>query len=119
VVDSDHVVSNGLDLLPTFCDYAGARTPEDLQGLSLRPLLDGSADGWRKHVQIESQVGFAVAAADCKYLLCKSGANREQLYDLQADPGETRNFATEPDHAQALEAMREAYSHYWPEGVGA
>ena len=33
-----HLVSNGLDLLPTLCDYAGIEAPEGLHGRSLRPL---------------------------------------------------------------------------------
>ena len=40
---TDHLVSNGLDLLPTICDYAGVQPPADLRGRSLRPLIDGGA----------------------------------------------------------------------------
>ncbi len=38
MVDDTHLVSNGLDLLPTLCDYAGIETPEGPRGRSLRSL---------------------------------------------------------------------------------
>ena len=35
-VDKEHIVCNGLDLLPTLCDFAGIKAPEDLPGKSLQ-----------------------------------------------------------------------------------
>ncbi len=40
-IDSIRLVSNGLDLLPTVCDYAGIKGVSDPRGRSLRPLLEG------------------------------------------------------------------------------
>jgi choline-sulfatase len=95
--DTAHLVSNGLDLLPTVCDYARAEVPSDLLGRSLRPLVEGrEAPDWRDHLLVESQVGDALVTADHKYVLCGAGENREQLYDLRRDPHETRNWAREP-----------------------
>lgn len=112
-VDTTHMVSNGLDLLPTICDYAGAEIPEDLLGRSIRPLLEqGDNAPWREHLQLESQVGFGVVQQRYKYVMCHFGKNAEQLYDLELDPFETRNFADDPDHAEALEKMRMAYQEY-------
>ncbi|HOW74243.1 MAG TPA: hypothetical protein PKY77_26875, partial [Phycisphaerae bacterium] len=31
-VDTKHLASNGLDLLPTLCDFAGVSPPADLPG---------------------------------------------------------------------------------------
>ena len=39
VLDNTHLISNGLDLLPTLCDYAGIRIPDRLPGLSVRLLI--------------------------------------------------------------------------------
>jgi N-sulfoglucosamine sulfohydrolase len=39
------VLVSTIDLLPTFMDAAGASTPKGLPGKSLRPILDGEADG--------------------------------------------------------------------------
>jgi arylsulfatase A-like enzyme len=40
-VDEDHLVSTGLDILPTLCDYAGIAPPKNLLGSSLRPIAQG------------------------------------------------------------------------------
>lgn len=47
--------------------------------------------------------------------------DRDQLYDLEADPGEQRNVAGDPDYAADLEALREALADYCadlPRGFG-
>ena len=43
-VDREHLVSNGLDLTPTLCDYAGIPKPASLHGLSVR----AAGRGWRR-----------------------------------------------------------------------
>ena len=40
-VDDSRLVSNGLDLLPTVCDYAQIKGASDTRGKSLRPLFEG------------------------------------------------------------------------------
>jgi arylsulfatase A-like enzyme len=36
------------DFAPTFLDYAGLNIPDDMQGYSIRPILEGKeVDGWR------------------------------------------------------------------------
>ncbi len=58
VVDDEHLVSSGLDILPTLCDFAGVGVPSSLQGRSLRPIAEGRAfDGWRSWVVTENQTG--------------------------------------------------------------
>ena len=42
-VDTSHLVSAGIDLIPTLCDYAGVQPPAELRGASIRPLADGHA----------------------------------------------------------------------------
>jgi hypothetical protein len=42
------LVSNGPDILPTLCDYAGIVVPATLFGKSLRPVAEGKhIDKWR------------------------------------------------------------------------
>ena len=58
MVNDNHLISNGLDLLPTLCDYAGIEIPKDLPGMSLRSLAEGrNPDKWRDFVVSESQNG--------------------------------------------------------------
>ncbi|MBN1846593.1 MAG: sulfatase-like hydrolase/transferase [Sedimentisphaerales bacterium] len=108
IVEEDHLVSNGLDLLPTLCDYAGIEPPGGLAGRSLRPLAaGGKSAAWREYLPMESQNGRAVRTKRFKYCLYDSGARREMLIDLEADPGEMRNLAGESEYAGELTRHRE------------
>ena len=100
-------VSNGLDLLPTLCDFAGAELPSALPGLSLRPLLAGQdAVAWRDLLPVESELGRMVTGGRYKYMHYDEGAHGEQLIDLLADPGEMRNAAADPQNREVLARMR-------------
>jgi hypothetical protein len=43
------------------------------------------------------------------YALYDSGRNREQLYDLERDPGQTRNYAAEAGMEATLQEFRTQY----------
>jgi arylsulfatase A-like enzyme len=100
------LVSNGLDIYPTICDYAGVEVPKNLKGMSLKPLLDGKDIEKREYLKVESEIGDAVVTPDYKYVLYFDGANREQLYDLNRNPWEMCNDALDPYYQTVLEKMR-------------
>jgi choline-sulfatase len=113
-VDETHLVSNGLDLIPTFCDYAGIEPPEDLQGVSFRPLAEGRASAtWRGVLPIEGEFGRALVTERYKYALYDRGEHREQLLDLKARPLEMRNAAYDADKRDVLAELRAAYLAYY------
>jgi len=115
--DAAHLVSNALDLFPTVCDYAGVAPPDDLTGHSLRALVEGhDPSGWRDAVYIETAFdggrgygtrGRAVRTQRFKYMVYDRGKFREQLVDLENDPGEMVNLAVESRHREELEHHRE------------
>ncbi len=106
-VDKDSLVSNGLDLLPTFCDYARAAVPAGPSGRSLRPLIEPhGASTWRDHLLLEFEFGYAIQTAHHAYVRCDDGANSEQLYDLREDPYETRNAAVDHGNERILQEHR-------------
>ncbi|HUT13592.1 MAG TPA: sulfatase-like hydrolase/transferase [Thermoguttaceae bacterium] len=106
-VDREHLVSSGIDLIPTLCDYAGVAPPEDLEGRSLRPLAEGREAGpWRESLLVENEIGFMVHTGRYKYRRYDTGENREMLNDLQVDPGEMKNFAGDPAYEKILEEHR-------------
>ena len=93
-VDDSHLISNGLDLLPTLCDYAGIETPEGRPGQSVRPLAEGKpVKKWRECVAVESHYGRMVRTDRFKYCIHDSGKHAESLIDLKNDPGEMKNLA--------------------------
>ena len=109
-VDREHLVSNGLDLAPTLCDYAGLAPHPSLPGLSLRPLVAGEQpDGWRSYLPVENEIGRMLHFGDTKYLCYDSGAHAEQFADLVNDPGETRNHLDHPE----LPAARALAERVW------
>jgi len=107
MVDDTHLVSNGLDLVPTLCDYAGTDAPADLEGRSLRPIVEGARPrDWRDFVPVEGEFACMVRTDRYKYALYDEGENREQLYDLREDPHETRNAAGDAGKGPVLEEHR-------------
>jgi len=118
LVDDEHLVSVGLDLIPTLCDYAGIDPPAGLLGSSVRPLAEGRPlPSWRDSVVVETENGRMIRTARYKYNLYDSGAHREQLIDLEADPGEMQNLAQDPAHADVRKTHR-ALLRRWIESSG-
>jgi len=107
-VDSTHLVSNGLDLLPSLCDYAGVTPPPGLRGLSLRPLAEGrEAPAWRDQLVAVCRRGTGQMVRTQRYKYASYGAEAgEQLFDLQQDPGEVRNLVEHPQTKGVLEEHR-------------
>jgi len=117
-IDNTHLVSNGLDLLPTLCDYAGIRIPKGLQGDSLRALAEGRKPRrWRDFVVCESQNGRSLRTDRFKYAIYDSGENREQLTDLKNDPGEMNNLAGRAEYVGVLNEHRRLLRR-WVEETG-
>lgn len=109
------LVSNGLDLLPTLCDYAGIGVPAGRTGRSWRPLLEAdNAVDWRDHVPVEYAFGHALVGPRLKHAMADFGTSPEQLLDLEDDPGETRNALHRTDHADALGRFRGLQARYYP-----
>ncbi len=115
-VESDRLVSNGLDLLPTVCDYAGVPVPAGLRGASLRPIAEGRfPSAWRDQLPIElffdggrgyNTAGRVLLTARHKYVVYDRGQHREQLFDLTLDPHEMANLAEAPEHRPVLSEHR-------------
>lgn len=83
------------DVLPTFCDLAGAQAPDETDGLSLSPLLLGHLDDQPEHESLyweHARRQQALRWGDWKALRLAPGASL-QLFDLATDPGETTDVA--------------------------
>ena len=91
------------DIFPTVCDLLGLRDPAALPGRSFRPLLEGRSQRARP-VYFEALEGFyhrgaaplrGVVAGPMKFM----DTPIPELYDLDADFGESKNLASTTDLA--------------------
>ena len=88
-----------VDVTPTIVELAGLEPPPGMQGASLVPLLTGRK-GWTAQTAYAETLypfyhfGWSPLATiqDGRWKLIES--SDPELYDLEADPGETRNLAT-------------------------
>ena len=111
-VDGDHLVS-GLDVFPTLCDWAGVSCPE-VTGTSLRPLVEDPEPPGRPFLVSELHPDYEdldmqarmVRTPRHKYVAFSEGSTPEMLFDLEQDPGETRNLAREPEAGASLDQHR-------------
>jgi choline-sulfatase len=105
-----------VDLAPTVLDYCGVQAPPFFQGRSFRALLEGGDYAPRPSAYIEFKDPFrsswkVVRTHEFKYCAARDGT--ELLFDLRADPHETRNVAADPGHADALHALRRELVRRW------
>lgn len=108
-VDRDHLVSTGLDLIPTLCDFAGIATPPELKGRSVRKLVEGTqVEDWRTTLVVENENSRIVHMGRTKYVVYAQGKQREQFMDLEQDPGEMKNLAADPKYKAQVEQGRQA-----------
>jgi arylsulfatase A-like enzyme len=105
-----NALASGMDIVPTLCDLAGVAPPKFMHGSSLRPVLESTNGQFRDSVFAElapamkdkSLRGRAVRTARFKYITFSWGKNPEMLFDLHADPGETRNLAGMAEYKNEL-----------------
>lgn len=115
-LNTDALVNNGLDILPTVADYAGIPLPDDLRGRSLRTVFEGSEAALpnRDYVIVENSIGNMIVSGGYKYMRFDAGAGAEQLIDLADDPWEMRNAANDADKADILAQHRGWFAEAFP-----
>lgn len=139
-LEIDRLASH-IDILPTFAALADAKLPGgQVEGRNLLPLLEGKAADWPdrhlfNHVcrwptganpddfkdaqfSVRNQrwryVGAARPTGGAKGRAKRGGpAAGPALYDMEADPGQTRNVIDL--HPDVAASMRAAYDQYWKE----
>jgi arylsulfatase A-like enzyme len=122
---------NAPDVVRYFCDVTGIKIPWKAHGRDIRPLLTNpETNDWnspmlfthtgRAYGSDTRTIPTGAALIDTAnvpwYALLRDGRYKyirtlvegetEEIYDLEADPGELRNLAAIPEHRQLLESLR-------------
>ena len=121
----------GVDLVPTFFDFAGLATPWPMHGRSIMPLLTNPGDNWKRPLLMTftgnhygsdtdriptdpavlttiGKVPWYASLHDGRYKYIRTFVEGEveELYDLDDDPEELVNLAIRDSHNNVLEKLR-------------
>lgn len=110
----DRLVQN-LDFAETLLDYAGLPIPPDMQGRSMRPLLNQSGSHWRDALYYhyyeypaEHSVmrHYGIRTLRYKLIHFYYDADEWELYDLATDPSELVNLYGNPAYADLTRELK-------------
>jgi arylsulfatase A-like enzyme len=115
-------LSAHLDIFPTLAEITGAKLSPEVQqqveGKSLLPLLTNPKAAWPDRLLVHHVGRWGKGqAGESKFVKCAiqnsrfTLVNNQELYDLQADPGETQNVIAE--HPDVVAKLRAAYDQWW------
>ncbi len=112
---NQHLIQN-LDYASTFLEVAGAPIPQDLQGLSLVPLLKGeSPSDWRKSIYYHYYEypsvhmiprHFGIRTDRYKLMKFYQFGEEWEFYDLETDPDELTNQFNNPEYAGKIAEVK-------------
>ena len=87
---------------------AGIPIPDTVQFQSLKPVIRKADARHREHLSF-AFLQWQRSVRDERHKLiedCVEGKRHTQLFDLEKDPHETRNLASEKDHTATLKHLR-------------
>jgi arylsulfatase len=115
-----------LDIYRTLAQLAGAtlseKSEKQAEGRSLLPLLQNPTAEWTDRTLVTHagrwNRGQAAGAKHSKSAIRNSRyslVENKELYDLQADPGESKNIIEQ--HPEVVAQLRKAYDRWWEEAL--
>ncbi len=113
--------SSHLDIMPTLLDLAGTAVPDGLDGMSLRPLLDGGTfDRATRFLEYHPRTdprlyNHSIVTEGWRLTLYPRGkADWGELFDLEADPEERRNLFHDPAHRIRRDSLADVLTASFP-----
>jgi N-acetylglucosamine-6-sulfatase len=110
----DPMVLN-IDVCPTLLDLAGVKPSDEVQGASMRRIMQGEEQEGREdwlyeynwEAEARKRPGIrGIRTKRWKYITYLDDVNTPELYDLKNDPLEMRNVINVPSCARVLEDMK-------------
>ncbi|MBD3675819.1 MAG: sulfatase [Planctomycetaceae bacterium] len=103
-----------IDIYPTVTDLVFGTVPKDIDGRSLKPLLDDPQQKWRHpaFTQIlrpgdgKPVMGSAITLGRYRYVEWNGGSAGRELFDHRTDPRELTNLVDSPDHQQIIHRLQ-------------
>jgi arylsulfatase A-like enzyme len=97
-----------IDLGPTILDLMGVATPGNQMGQSLVPLLRGEHPALDRPLVAEARLKRSLVLSDGIKIIDDARPRGVEMYDLTADPGETKNLYDEanPDAKRRYDILR-------------
>ena len=95
------------DYFPTILDYLGIPAPPDPRraGRSYAAFLRGQNPRWQNRLYFDYAMTRAIRTDNLKFVE-RTREWPSELFDLEADPGETKNVIDDPRHRRQLETLR-------------
>ena len=110
-------VSN-IDVCPTLCDLAGVSMEEVApwtEGQSLVPQGQGTTRTAPVAMEYAAEASYAplICLREGKWKFTRCALDPDQLFDLEADPQELTNLATDPAHSETLKHFSDMADARW------
>ncbi len=112
-----HELTSNIDLASTLLDFAGIQIPDDMQGESLKPLLEGkTVPTWRDAVyyhyyeypyMAHVNPHYGIRSDRYKLIRFYGDVDGWEFYDLQKDPTEQLNSYGNEEYANEISSMKE------------
>ena len=92
------------DLYPTLMDLCDIPLPDQVDGMSLVPILKNPEMDWQSTARSYLYDRYAsIRTEQFRYIRYKDG--QQELYDHKRDPHEWKNQADNPDYQEALKKL--------------
>ncbi len=107
-----HEFTSLIDFMPTLLEAANLKLPNNLDGCSLMPFLQGQIpDSWREDIMCEAH-GYESALCTIRMVRTKkwkyvyNPCSFDELYDIESDPDELFNLADKLAFKHVLRRMK-------------
>lgn len=94
-----------LDIFPTLCELAGVPLPKQLEGHTLTPQLK-DATAAREWPAISNHNPGNDSVRDKRWRYIRYVDGSQELYDLESDPNEFKNLASDPAFAAEIARLK-------------